>query len=146
MSVTIYEEISPFFSDLLNEHGFRVVSETHEPQHFGNGLLILESKDLRLRFVRDRGQVFADVGASGQTDDDWHQLQRVMEFLNRRDAAADANRAFGLDELSVWLKENYEKVRAVFQQEAYPSTRDALKSFAKEKSEQMFGKFTDRTG
>lgn len=144
MSGTIYEEISPFFSDLLYEHGFRVIAETHEPQSFGDGLLILESKDFRLRFVRDRGQVFADVAPSGQADDDWHQLQRVLEFLDGRDTKTDARRAAGLDELSVRLKASYAKVQALFEKEAYPSERDALKSFEKEKSAQMFGNFTDR--
>lgn len=142
MSGTIYEEIKPFFSALLDEHGFQLVSESFEPAHFGNGALVLQSEDLRLGFVRDRGQVFAEVGPSGQTDDDWHQLQRVMEFLQRHDSpAADPRRAAGLDELGVWLKENYEAVRALFREDAYPSARDALRRFEKEKAAQMFGKF-----
>lgn len=147
MSGTIYEEIRPFFSELLDEHGFRVVSESHEPKSFGNGLIVLQAEDLRLRFVRDRGQVFADIGAPGQTgDDNWHQLQRVMEFMHRHDSpAADPRRAAGLDELGVWLKENYETVRALFREETYPSTRVALKKFEREKAEQMFGKFAPGT-
>lgn len=146
MSRTIYEEISPFFSELLDEHGFRMVSESHAPDSFGDGLIVLQTEDVRLRFVRDRGQVFADVGSSGTSSgDDWHQLQRVKEFLHRHDstaAASDARRATGIDELGVWLKANYEQVRTLFRRETYPSTRDALRKFEKEKAEQMFGKFT----
>jgi hypothetical protein len=148
MSRTIYEEIRPFFSELLDAHGFRLVSESHEPESFGDGLIVLQTEDLRLRFVRDRGQVYADVAPSGQIGDDWHQLQRVKEFLHRHDSPAadsDARRAVGIDELGVWLKANYERVRTLFSVAAYPSARDALKKFEKEKAEQMFGKFTPGT-
>ena len=148
MSATIYEEIRPFFSALLDEHGFRLVSESYEPASFGNGLIVLQSEDLRLRFVRDRGQVFADVGPSGQTGEHWHQLQRVMEFLQRHDSpadASDARRAASLDELGVWLKENYEGVRSLFREDTYPSARDALRRFEKEKAQQMFGNLAPGT-
>lgn len=144
MSGTIYEEIKPFFSALLDAHGFRVVSESHEPASFGDGLIVLQSEDLRLRFVRDRGQIFADISPAGQAGDGWHQLQRVKEFLQRHDApaedASDARRAAGLDELSIWLTGNYERVRDLFREDTYLSARDALQKFEKEKAAQMFGK------
>jgi len=56
---------------LFSELGFRTVSDSYDPEHFGNSLAVLESDAFRLRFVRDRGLVDLQVAALSQPDDWW---------------------------------------------------------------------------
>jgi hypothetical protein len=53
---------------------FRIVEERHEPESFGNSFVILESSELRIRFIRDRGQIFADVASCIEPEQWWNLI------------------------------------------------------------------------
>src|SRR5258707_14852756 len=82
MSETVLDQIKKVLSPLVEDHGFEVVDESYSPEAFGNAVVSLQSKDFGVRGVRDRGQIFADVGPA-QTFDEWHDLKRVLEFQGR---------------------------------------------------------------
>jgi hypothetical protein len=66
---------------LFDELGFRVVDDRYEAHHFGDSFVTLESDRLRVRLVRDRGEVDADV-ASLSEPDRWRPLVLVYEAIS----------------------------------------------------------------
>ena len=48
---------------LFSETQFRVVKLEYSSEHFGNAIMVLEDEDLRIQFVKDRGQIFFDFQA-----------------------------------------------------------------------------------
>jgi hypothetical protein len=48
----------------LIEHGYRVVEERADPEHFGDRLIVFAGQRTRVRIVRDRGQWFVDVATA----------------------------------------------------------------------------------
>lgn len=65
---------------LCEDFGFRVVEDHFDALSFGNSFVTLESSGLRVRFVRDRGQIYAEV-ASRPEPHTWWALQDVCELL-----------------------------------------------------------------
>lgn len=53
------------FPWLMSEFGFRVTRFHYDPGHMGSSFVEMESDSMRLRFVRDRGPVWIEVGARG---------------------------------------------------------------------------------
>jgi hypothetical protein len=70
------EQVPRFFDEL----GFRIVQDEYDANSFGNSVLTLESHELRLRFIRDRGQLFGEV-ASPSEPDNWWNLEDVWDIL-----------------------------------------------------------------
>jgi hypothetical protein len=56
--------------------GFTVVGVLEAPKAFGNTELVLASKDLKLRFISDRGQTFVDVARTEAPG--WYDLSEVQ--------------------------------------------------------------------
>jgi hypothetical protein len=82
----------------LLDGGWYVVEDRYEPQHFGNGRIVLctERLPLRLRFTSDRGQLFVEV-ARGPG---WYALDEILALAGESvtpgpwSSAADATSAF----------------------------------------------------
>ena len=77
---TLKEELDEDFLQFLEELGMRIVDQQYLPQSFGNSYLILESPKLRVRFVRDRGQTWADVSSIAPGAEWWH-VAYVLEAI-----------------------------------------------------------------
>jgi hypothetical protein len=73
----IVSELPWLFSDL----GFRIVEDDFRPEAFGDSFVTLESGSLRVRFVRDRGQVWADVGTIEKPGKWWHLIY-ILEAIH----------------------------------------------------------------
>jgi hypothetical protein len=65
---------------VLQDLGFRVVGEYYDYKHFGNSGVELESEILRLRFVRDRGQTWAEVAPLSEPMG-WWAMSWVLEAI-----------------------------------------------------------------
>ena len=65
-------------------HDFRVLRHQENDQAFGDALLVLQNSELMLRLVRDKGQLFVDVG----TDDvHWYEIKIIESILKGTEAA-----------------------------------------------------------
>lgn len=82
--VALKDQVFTHLPWLFDELGFRMVEDRYDPKDFGNALVILESAELRIRIVRDRGQIFTDV-ASLLEPDRWLPLKDAHEVMTRRD-------------------------------------------------------------
>ncbi len=79
----ILQEVTDHLPWLFEEFGFRVIEDGFEPQIFGNSFVTLASPFLRVRLVRDRGQVAAEVAACCDPTV-WWDLEHVCELISGR--------------------------------------------------------------
>jgi hypothetical protein len=66
---------------LLNDLGFRIVQDSYSPEAFGNCDVVLNGAQVRLRFVRDRGQILAYL-APLEDPDQWWNLVFLLEVIH----------------------------------------------------------------
>ena len=140
MRQPITDQIKQALSSLVESHGFQVIDETYNPKAFGDAVVGFQSRDFALRVVRDRGQIFADVGPA-QTLDEWYDLKRVLEFQGR--GSTDTSE-FELNELVRVLKVNYDELSRLFSKENYSLISDKLKRFEIEKAKERLAKLSSR--
>jgi hypothetical protein len=76
----LLQDVAPHFAPLLSKHGFTIVDEHYDREHFGNVLVVADSKDLRLRFTKDRGQRFVEIAAAGTVS--WIDLPDVLRTVD----------------------------------------------------------------
>jgi hypothetical protein len=67
---------------ILQRLGLTVMQDEFFPEAFGNALIIWGSPVLRLRIVRDRGPLLADVTAPAEPED-WIPLNNVLPLFGR---------------------------------------------------------------
>jgi hypothetical protein len=72
--------VTEAFKNLLTRGLLSVESSIYDEQAFGNAVVVLAGRSLRIRVIRDRGEVFADA-ASSLYPDDWFPLQRVIRAV-----------------------------------------------------------------
>src|SRR4051812_32084875 len=97
---------------LFEELGFRITYSDYDPMHFGDSDLILDSNNLRLRFTRDKGQVFLSL-ASRAEPEVWFGLWSLYEAIHQK--------TLGIGEVSYALDD----VCELLQQE-FPALVEAL--------------------
>lgn len=78
--MTTYLERIEAVLPLLTGRGFTVLSIDESPAVFGNTCVILGSRDIAVRFIFDRGQFFADVGAPGKRQR-WYALEDILSLI-----------------------------------------------------------------
>jgi hypothetical protein len=74
----LIEEKFPWLSEEL---GFRSVAWSYNPKVFGDSMLTLESDTVRLRFIRDRGEIRANL-ASISEPETWWNLVALLEVIH----------------------------------------------------------------
>lgn len=65
---------------LIASGALTVDTRTYDASAFGNGVVVLRGLNLRVRFIRDRSQLFVEV-ACRRIPDEWHSLQRVLAAI-----------------------------------------------------------------
>ena len=86
MAVDFLTEARAAFSFLETARGFRLADDTRRDS-FGDAIVDFESATLRVRVLRDRGQVFVDVSpADGPPA--WFDLPLLVKYLGDPDAAS----------------------------------------------------------
>ena len=136
MSERLYSSISPFFQPFLQDRGFHKTDELYDPRNFGNELLVFESTGLRIRFVRDRGEVFVDVGPV--FEEKWYFLDDVLELLEGR-AKLPVTAPADLDDLSKRFEADFSQIESLFIGSNYADTKNKLESLRQIRAKEMFG-------
>ena len=130
-------DIAPAFSFLIGE-GFVPAMSFYNPQKFGNATLVVTGISFSLRFKRDRGQVFVDVGSDASG---WYKLEYVLEFVNRSITQQQLGEPPSATLMADLLQESWDSVAGLFSNQ---QTILELKVFAKQKSaallNRIFGK------
>lgn len=74
---TIESEIISRFGVFLDRNRFTVLRAAVDNEHFGNEVVICSSPRFRLKFVKDRGQVFVEISPGSQ--EPWYPLEDVLK-------------------------------------------------------------------
>ena len=80
LDIPLKQEMGEILPGLLKEFDLRVIEDRYVPESFGNSYVTLQSPRLMVRFVRDRGQVWAEV-APVTAPTAWWPLGFVLEAI-----------------------------------------------------------------
>jgi hypothetical protein len=105
LDIPLKQEISESIPGLLEELGLHVVEDQYFPTSFGNSDVTLQSSRLLVRFVRDRGQVWAEV-APPTAPTSWWPLGFVLEAMQGRRPEIQ----FDLPTAALLLRENFREL------------------------------------
>jgi len=122
-------KIKELFSFLFEEYGFKL-TEFKKFESFGDVLVTTKSKDFCLRFVRDRGQTFVEIGPSVGFKE-WFDLNVVRMLIQ----GIDDTKSDDIIKLQNFLKQNYSKIKELFSQENYLKTEEHLRNIQNELAE-----------
>jgi hypothetical protein len=133
---TIESEIISRFSLFLDRNGFTVLRTAVDNEHFGNEVVICSSPRFRLKFVKDRGQIFMEISPGPR--EPWYPLEDVLKVaLGSREF--EAHHAYYMADLTRALELNLEPVTRAFhekQDEIAALGRDR----AQEVAQDIFGR------
>jgi hypothetical protein len=104
--------------------GLKVAETQFHPESFGNALVVLDGRNVRLRFLRDRGETFLEVSARDEGSQ-WHAAQRALRAVT---GAADVPEGpLGLDDAADFLERNLEILEEGFATAVYSRTAERLR-------------------
>lgn len=122
--------------DYLGRLGFREVGSQVTDHNGGDSLVVMESDNLRLRFVQDRSQLFLDFQPVTTTSQrEWFSVDLIRRlYLGRRETSAVLDAGY-----AAFLRENLADLDARFAPASWPVTSKELKKLKRVRSREMFG-------
>ena len=128
----LLEYLIRHLSFLYNEQGARFVnSETHG----ADALVELELKDIRLRLVRDRGQLFLDFQSVASSSLEWFSVDVVYQLVKKHPGDQSE-----LDDRYVkFVHHHLAEISAAFSPANWESTERHLHQYERERAKRMFG-------
>jgi hypothetical protein len=126
-------DIAPAFSFVVGK-GLVPSASDYRPQEFGNVTVVMVGVPFSLRFERDRGQVFVDVGSNAAG---WHKLEYVLEFVDNSVMQQQLGEPPAPTALANLLQGRWDKVADLFSDQKKTSQ---LQAFAKQKSVALLSK------
>jgi hypothetical protein len=126
-------DIAPTFLFLVDK-GFVTKASSYRPQEFGNAVLVTVGALFSIRFKRDRGQVFVEIGSDAVG---WHSLEYVLEFVDNSITQQRLGEPPDVAIMAGLLQLNWYKVANLLgdQQKILQ-----LQAFAKQKSAALLGR------
>jgi hypothetical protein len=125
-----------YCSFLYRPDGFRFVDSYTASSFGGDAFVVLASDQLRLRFVRDRGQLFLDFQGSSQQDkNNWFSIDVVQQLVvgeEQDSAEITAQRV-------KFVEERIEEISSRFSGDQLEDTQVALKSLERARAKKLFG-------
>ena len=121
-------------SFLYSPNLFRFV-DSGSSESFGNAFLVLEHEDLRLQFVKDRGQIFLDFqSTSKKQKEEWFSIDIVKQMVTGEiepSAEMDSKKA-------KFLKTNLDEIEQLFSTVNMESTIKKLKELERARAKRLF--------
>ena len=129
----ILQYIKKHCSFLYSPHKFQIV-ESESSESFGNALIILEDEEMRLQFVRDRGQVFLDFQPTSYNKE-WFSIDIVKQLVTGKiEPSAEID-----SEKVEFLKNHLDEIKDLFSQKNLTSTIKKLKDLERARAKRLFG-------
>lgn len=121
-------------SFLYSPNQFRFV-DSGSSESFGNAFLVLEHDDLRLQFVKDRGQIFLDFQPkSKKNKSNWFSIDIVKQLITGKiEPSAEMD-----SEKAEFLKTNLDKIEKLFSTANMENTIKKLRQLERERAKRLF--------
>jgi hypothetical protein len=115
---------------------YRFVDSGTSTSFGGDAFLVLESGAMRIRLIRDRGQLFMDFQASGERGEmDWYSIDVVRRLLTgERQESAELT-----PDYARFLEKHLDEIEMRFSDGEISATRTALKELEKTRAKELFG-------
>jgi hypothetical protein len=115
---------------------YRFVDSGTSTSFGGDAFLILESDVMRIRLIRDRGQMFMDFQSCAERGEmDWYSIDVVRRLLTgQRQESAELS-----PDYARFLEERLDEIERRFSDGEISATRKALKSLEKTRAKELFG-------
>jgi hypothetical protein len=113
---------------------FRFV-DSGSSESFGNAFLVLEHGNLRLQFIRDRGQIFLDFQpTSKKNKSEWYSIDIVKQMVKGKiEPSAE------MDTKKVeFLKSNLDELQQLFSRDNLEGTIKKLKDLERARAKLLF--------
>lgn len=122
----------------IAKRGFRVV-QSEVTDSFDNASVILESPELRLRVLRERSQVFADVGPVAEPGT-WFDSAVVMDYLGLSADAGfhDRDHHKVLQGIGAFVNAMWDDLRSRFAKEQLDRTKRELEELKEIRAARLF--------
>lgn len=124
------------FAALLDRGVVEFEASDYDPASFGNAFVVLAGVHFRLRLVRDRGEVFAQVAAVADPDH-WYPLQRVVRAIGA--SPAPPERPSSVEELAALVTVHHAELELGLAQDRFDGTRARLDDLGREAVERLKG-------
>jgi len=131
---TFVADVQSAFLPSVKDLGFTVVSE-QTSDAFGDALVVLRSGDLQLRVVRDRSQIFADLGSVAEPAI-WFDSSLVMRALGltNRPAFGGTDPRIVLAGIAAFLNSMWPELIAMFDTRRFAATKRELDRIREEQA------------
>ena len=107
---------------------YRITGSDVTTSNGGDALLLVESAELRLRFVRDRGQLFLDFQP-------WFSIDLVRRLhTGQREQTAEMDVGY-----ADFVREHLLLIERQFAAADWPTTRKALQELKVKRAKELFG-------
>jgi len=129
-----HRAIRPFL-----DRGFRTVGEQYADYNLGNVAISLESSQLGLQFVSEKGQYSVEVRSLA--DSEWFDEHTVLTFIGAHEAAEkliEEKRSSPEGAVSA-IDQNFEAIATAFSDERYSMTKQGLNVIERENATRRFG-------
>jgi hypothetical protein len=112
------------------------ITGSREGESFGDAYVDLASEEVRLRMVRDRGQLFLDLQPVHAGDGEWYSIDLIRRLLT-----GAAPRSSELDaDYAAFIRDNFGAIEDLLtDREKWPETVAELKRLRRLRSKEMFG-------
>jgi hypothetical protein len=115
---------------------FRFVDSGTNTSFGGDAFFVLESDVMRIRLIRDRGQLFMDFQSCGDRGEmDWYSIDVVRRLLTgERHESAELS-----PDYARFLEASIGEIETRFSDGEIAATRKALKGLEKTRAKELFG-------
>jgi hypothetical protein len=119
---------------LWRQGHFQIADSRSDRSNGGDGLLTVESPDLRIRFTCDRRQLMADF-QSPQDPKDWYSIDLIRRlWTGEKETSAVLDSSYG-----DFLRDNLSEIELLFGGDQWPGTKASLKRLKVKRSKELFG-------
>ncbi|MGB6946755.1 MAG: hypothetical protein WBE37_30450 [Bryobacteraceae bacterium] len=133
LDIPLKQEMTETLPGFLQELDLLVIEDLYLPKSFGNSYVTLQSPKFFVRFVRDRGQVWAEV-APVTAPASWWPLGFVVEAMQGH----QPEYKFELSDAAHMLKENFRELANALGPRL-PETRREMERHGAERLKAMIG-------
>lgn len=114
---------------------FRVVGSGIDNSNGGDAYLLVESSVLRLRFVRDRGQLLLEFQPSDSAVNEWFSVDLIRRlWLGERESSGILDEGY-----AKFIEGHLEDIEASFGSEMWSDTHLQLKQLKRVRAKELFG-------
>jgi hypothetical protein len=114
---------------------------TDERYRGNDALVVLESPALRMRIIRDRGQVSVEFGPVF-AQNTWVSGDWLLTLLDEKGAhpfVSDTSSVVRMERLGEFVEQNLERLEELFSPSVLPSTQRTVAEVQEESARQRFG-------